>query len=89
MTHTIDNTKERKTMSMTRKDFEAIAAAIKPLAEYHHEMTQFAAHSLVCRLLPVLDASNPRFDALRFVKACGISPKYHAIKLYMAAKRES
>lgn len=51
---------------MTRKDFEAFAAAVRvlPTETERRQMAQF--------LLPILRASNPAFDSARFLQACGL-----------------
>ena len=58
---------------MTRKDFELIAAVLKrekPLESWSpNKMVQWQL--IVHGLISALAQTNPRFDALRFSKACG------------------
>ena len=70
-------------MSMSRKDFEAIAAAIKGermskpenttqqdeiALQVHYNTLDLAARSLA----DICAQSNPNFDRARFLKACGV-----------------
>ena len=72
---------------MTRKDYLAIAAALKndaahlePNAVYkdYTKMPQWNAgaydqwHTTVLALASVLASDNPRFDRARFLAACGV-----------------
>jgi hypothetical protein len=66
---------------MTRKDFEAIAAAVNSARESHVACDSHIAcdgHKLLdqtAELLALhLASTNPRFDATRFLTACGNSP---------------
>ena len=59
---------------MTRKDYEAIAAAIKEVVDSNRWFkgnlsgTQDTAKAVA----NVMAADNPRFDRARFLKACGV-----------------
>lgn len=56
---------------MTRKDYVAIAAAIKPLT--HHSHTDRAIVEVVAiNIAKALERDNPRFDYNRFLVACGV-----------------
>ena len=55
---------------MTRKDYVAIAAAIKT-ADRYDDGEQIAA-AIVQNIAGVMAADNPRFDRARFLKACGV-----------------
>jgi hypothetical protein len=58
---------------MTRKDYVAIAAAIKETGKYHeHDDAADALAFLARDLAATLAADNPRFDRARFLKACGV-----------------
>ena len=50
---------------MSRKDFEFIAATIRGMAD--SAAAECAAHEFAARL----GQTNPRFDKVRFLKACG------------------
>jgi hypothetical protein len=59
---------------MTRKDYEAIAAALMEARFLSGQRTEGAqavndAAVLIC---DVMAADNPRFDRARFLKACGV-----------------
>ena len=56
---------------MTRKDYIAIAGAIRKSAERvaEHEM-EYPLCEVVNRICEVLHNDNPRFDAAKFRKAC-------------------
>jgi len=56
--------------NMTKKDYELIADVIKNLDEVIDE-TAFAV--LVVRLAGALAGDNPRFDGVKFAKACGVN----------------
>ena len=68
-------------MSMTKKDFEAIAHCFTPFSEEGERGTGRAkplrmigsATSIVALLIPVFQEINPRFDMNRFLYACGFS----------------
>lgn len=53
-------------IKLTRAGFESLAEIIRPI-EPHASRVAF-----VQRLLPALYAGNPRFAAIRFVKACNV-----------------
>lgn len=63
---------------MTKKDYEAIARAIKQSGEHqavdegYCEGWQAAVSSVTHRVANVMQADNPRFDRSRFLKACGV-----------------
>ncbi len=67
---------------MTKKDFEAVASAIKSAVETCGVNTvtadvnarRFAAH-VVGELADRFVAANPRFDRSRFLAACGLAVK--------------
>lgn len=52
---------------MTRRDFEAIAAAVRDYLPPIPEREAFA-HALAAHFAAV----NPRFDKTRFLAACGV-----------------
>lgn len=61
---------------MSRKDYEAIAKAIRTQAELHNpddgpeEMyARFGVEATACRIADVLAEDNPRFDRERFLNA--------------------
>lgn len=61
---------------MTKRDFEAIAAAVfrafgqsQPVDGHRCE---YPLHATAGALADVCAASNPRFDRVRFLKACGV-----------------
>lgn len=57
---------------MTRKDYEAIAAALKNargLPMRDHAASIGAAAQCIAE---VMQRDNPRFDRARFLKACGV-----------------
>ena len=56
---------------MTRKDFEAIASAIRTAVGVDSAWTD-AAESIASELADYLATTNPRFDRARFLKACGV-----------------
>ena len=59
---------------MTRKDYEAIAKAVRATVEelsaYPDPMTVLI--KVVTRVAKVLHEDNSRFDVARFMKACGL-----------------
>ncbi len=65
---------------MSRKDFVAIAAAIKSAFSTTHDITdgdrknsaQIAMREVACQISNACADSNPRFDRARFLSACGI-----------------
>lgn len=61
---------------MTKKDFELIAAAIKrarePHALKHLETVETVLDGLARDLAGELRQTNPKFDAVRFLRACGV-----------------
>lgn len=62
-------------MSMSRKDYEEVTAAIKREVEAWGSMTtneeRLMAKAIALRLSDVFAFNNPRFDRARFMKACG------------------
>jgi hypothetical protein len=67
---------------MTRKDYELIAAAIKrqtatcdrfAVTPRGQEVLRSLLNDLASDLAGELAATNPRFDAMRFLKACGVN----------------
>lgn len=50
---------------MSRKHYRAIAEALRNIAD------KATRQAVVTELLPVLKWDNPRFDAGRFIAACG------------------
>lgn len=58
---------------MTRKHFEAIAAAIRAEMEATHSAEgKEAIRATAVRLARVFSAENARFDTSRFFAACGV-----------------
>jgi hypothetical protein len=58
---------------MTKKDFSLIAAALRAsqiVGVSHRHREQFEA-TVVC-VADALGTTNPRFDRVRFVAACGL-----------------
>ena len=66
---------------MTRKDFEAIAGAIRSAAipgwDKSNDMAEAAygqgVNDVARALADVLENSNPNFDYQRFMSACGVN----------------
>jgi len=57
---------------MTRKDYVAIAAAIKN-APWSDGMTEeFIESAIANAIADVFEQDNARFDRARFLKACGV-----------------
>lgn len=63
---------------MTKKDFEAIAAAFKRQKDFHEvalpagdAVVKVALQDLATDLSAHFKASNPNFDRTRFIRACG------------------
>ena len=54
---------------MTRKDFELIANAIKEITANDYPQDRADKAGLFAR---VLETTNPRFDRVRFLTACGV-----------------
>ena len=57
--------------TMTRKDYQVIAQAIKDTRENYYAENLAIAH-VVGVLASRLKEDNPRFDVYKFVDACGI-----------------
>lgn len=63
---------------MTRKDYVLLAAAlasVRPTSKAaQHEPILAAQHKVDCAAIAdALGRDNPRFDTLRFLKACGLT----------------
>ncbi len=58
-------------MSMSRKDYVAIAAIFKERAASEDDTTRFAIRELAIALAYDFGSKNPLFDEVRFMKACG------------------
>lgn len=60
---------------MTRKDYEAVAGAIRQEnEEYMREAAsreRAALRSFAMRFALIAQSDNPRFDRVRFMRACG------------------
>lgn len=74
-------------MSLTKKHFEALAAAIRETHWQVDEMEQYqgdgggadALYRVADEIATVLATTNPRFDRTRFLAACGgKSPRHTA-----------
>ncbi len=60
-------------MGMTRKDYKLIAAAIATTIKANSDLKpEYALARMVDRLCVDLKADNPRFDRVKFVRACGV-----------------
>lgn len=60
-------------MSMTKRDFEALASAIKGAHSGNRRTADYkAAVRVVNNLLPHLRSVNAAFDDERFIMACGM-----------------
>lgn len=62
---------------MSRKHFEALAAAIaesyyEACQDTHNEAARAAVCTLAGRIARACSNDNPRFDDRRFLRACGI-----------------
>jgi len=57
-------------MGMTKKDFEFIARTLLALAPALHEAARL---QVIWKFADELALANPKFDRLRFVKACGVA----------------
>lgn len=61
-------------MSMSKKDYEAIAQAINGVRAADTTPERVWAIGSVCNALAsVMSANNPSFDRARFLAACGIT----------------
>lgn len=62
---------------MTRKDYEMIADAVRPVAEGSADagskVAVAVASAIAENLAQALAHDNPRFDKARFLKACGVA----------------
>lgn len=64
-------------MSMSKKDYEAIARAIKdarPFPSPRHEIAiaNDIINNVANNLAEECERANPRFDRARFLRACGV-----------------
>lgn len=61
-------------MSMTRKNFEAIAASVQDVREQCSDApeTTWAINEIASNLADTCAAENPNFDRERFMAACGV-----------------
>lgn len=57
---------------MTRKDYVAIAAAIKPLMDARHT-DRHVVECVAQNIAMALQRDNARFDKDRFLAACGVT----------------
>jgi hypothetical protein len=55
---------------MTRKDYQAVADALKAMGTKTENWQAVTLAALA--LAPVFEADNPRFDSERFFNACGL-----------------
>jgi hypothetical protein len=62
-------------MTMTRKDYQLIAAALKDAREANVVYTNGEHVTDLCavRVANALESDNPRFDRARFLAACGVA----------------
>lgn len=51
---------------MTRKHFRVIAATVRLIPDLRYRRQQANRMAVLCR------KANPRFDRIRFLKACGV-----------------
>lgn len=62
---------------MTKKDYIVIANAMKAatkFAVYRNSVDARDTHALICNELAAnLKMTNPRFDRIKFLSACGLS----------------
>jgi len=56
---------------MTRKDYQMIAATIANSTLFAHSIAETALREVVLNLCKAFRADNPRFDDIKFTKACG------------------
>ena len=58
---------------MTRKDYVAIAAALKTAGNEYWNADLLLLFAGTCeRIADVMAQDNPRFDRARFLQACGV-----------------
>lgn len=57
-------------MSMTKKNYDAIANAINETMWENKLMDPATIMDLIRRLIVVMESDNPRFDRARFIAAC-------------------
>lgn len=58
---------------MSRKDYVAIAAAIKKFTDiYDDEVSKEVVTGVSHNIANVFSDDNPRFDRSRFLQACGV-----------------
>ena len=56
---------------MSKKHFEAVAALIKSTIENNRNNHEAQVDTLIDGLVELYQKENPRFDATRFLNACG------------------
>lgn len=59
-------------LSMTKKDFEAVARAIASEAAHCDHGQKFAVRMVASAIAAEFAQANPRFDRERFMTACGV-----------------
>lgn len=59
-------------MGMTRRDYELIAESINTLWQVD-DADPYTLEEVTHELAMALSQNNPRFDSLRFMKACGVT----------------
>jgi hypothetical protein len=59
---------------MTRKDFDLLAKEINKVLLSNREET---AKDIAEAIMNVAEETNPRFDSVRFLKACGFGSEEH------------
>lgn len=59
-------------MSMTRKDFEAIAYILKCKGNLPEHYDRGTVQVIAMGMADYLSTTNPRFDRSRFMRACGL-----------------
>lgn len=61
-------------MSMSKKDYVAVAAVFAPMAgEMGDSCCEAVVEDIANKLADVFAADNPRFDRAVFLKACGVA----------------
>jgi hypothetical protein len=59
---------------MTRKDYTAVAEAIRPQVQagfFQTDEVKIVVGTIVENLCDTFAADNPRFDRVKFIEACG------------------
>lgn len=68
-------------MSASRKDYEAVAAALrKALDDFAHDGPRAGVHHAAVQVANAFEAGNPRFDRHRFLAACGIRARTPVVR---------